>query len=325
MFFQGGTCMSNEADKNKSINCLDDYFSKIDLYVDLEFKLYEKIDEESYSFNSDEFKRLCNILNIEKKSIDEFCVFCGKEYPFDVTIYCSESAYLKNLGGVRHEILSLGENIYIDINKSDYSELPVTVDAQELYKFKTAYIVYELNCKKHPNHVYRMYTVLFIFNGCVTLRKIGQFPSKIDIWGFDFDQYKNQLDKFNAYADFKKAELSMSDKLFAGAYTYLRRVFEKMLNNYCSGIDLPDRRIETRIESCKEKFDERVRPLLKNLYGILSVGIHELDDEQSERYYVHLRTVIELQLEYTKEINDKEEQTKRLKGNIDSIANEVKR
>lgn len=97
-----------------------------------------------------------------------------------------------------------------------------------------------------------------------------------------------------------------------------------MLKEYCKQMTLKDNHVETKIEACMDRFDERVKPLLKSLYSILSVSIHELDDEQSEQYYVYLRTVIEMQLEFVKEKNDRDNQTKQLKEKIDSIINDLK-
>ena len=97
-----------------------------------------------------------------------------------------------------------------------------------------------------------------------------------------------------------------------------------MLVRYCKGISLKDDRVETKIEACIDKFDDRVKPLLKNLYTILSKGIHQLDDKESEEYYIYLRTIIEMQLQHVKEQNDRDEQTKKLKANIDKIVSSIK-
>lgn len=307
----------------KTIDDLDSFFSKVDLYTDIVFSVYKTADGESLVLDEKELKRLYGVLDINKTSIDSYCVFCEKEYPFDVSFWSSESRYIRSFDA-SHSVVSFGEEVFIDTSKFKGSNLPGSVDNSQLYDFHIVYLTYELKCNKHNSHIYQMYIVLFITSGKVTIRKIGQFPSKIDIWGFDFEKYKSQLNKFDAYPDFKKAELCMSDKLFAGAFTYLRRVFEKMLNSYCDDSELLNKRTEEKIEACKGRFDPRVKSLLKNLYGILSAGIHQLSDEQSEEYYIDLRTVIELQLEYIKELNDREEQTKKLKDRIDKISNDIK-
>ena len=79
--------------------------------------------------------------------------------------------------------------------------------------------------------------------------------------------------------------------------------------------------MDTKIEAVKDKFDPRVRNLLKNLYGILSKGIHELDEEECKEYYQYLKTIIDMQLEYMNTEREKEKQTKELEGIINKITN----
>ena len=68
--------------------------------------------------------------------------------------------------------------------------------------------------------------------------------------------------------------------------------------------------MEMKIDAVKDKFDPRVQKLLKNLYGILSISIHELDEDESKEYYSYLKAVIDMQLEYIKSETDKDNQSK---------------
>lgn len=313
--------MKNNTPNGAAITTLDDLFSKVDLYVDYSFKVYQENNDGKMHINKNELERMEIVLGMFQSSIDAFCIFCNKTYPFTIKQNSSSKRY-SEFSSIN--AINIGEDIFINMDNPKYDNLPPVVDKDNLHEFLIDYVTFDFACKKSEKHIYRMYTILLIRYGEITIRKIGQYPSKIDIWGFDFDQYRNQLNKINAYSDFKKAELCMSDGLYAGAYAYLRRVFEKMLKEYCKGLTLENNRVETKIEACIDKFDERVRPLLKNLYSILSIGIHELDDKQSERFYVYLRTVLEMQLEYVKENNDRDNQTKELKDKIDSIVNDLK-
>ena len=313
--------MSNNKDKLSVIQSLDDLFSKIDLYVDLQFNIYQLHEDGKLHLNLNEFKKIEKALGLSQSSIDCYCVFCEKNYPFTINFDSTERRHSEFSS---FDTIAIGDDIFINLDNPKNSRLPSLVNKENVFDFKVQYIDYKFICKKNEKHIYTMFLVVLIDKGSVTIRKIGQFPSKIDIWGFDFDKYRSQLNKINAYGDFKKAELCMSDGLYAGAYAYLRRVFEKILKEYCKGLTLKDNHVETKIEACIEKFDERVKPLLKNLYSILSIGIHELDDEQSEKFYVYLRTILEMQLEYVKENNARDNQTKELKEKIDSIINDLK-
>ena len=66
-----------------------------------------------------------------------------------------------------------------------------------------------------------------------------------------------------------------------------------------------------------------MRDLLKKLYGILSISIHELNEEQSKEYYIYLKTIIDMQLEYMQTENDKEKQTKSLNSIISKIKSDL--
>ena len=80
-----------------------------------------------------------------------------------------------------------------------------------------------------------------------------------------------------------------------------------------------------KIDAVKDNFDPRVNKMLKNLYGILSISIHELDEEQSKEYYTYLKAVIDMQLEYVKSEDEKNKQSKDLEGILNKIANLVKK
>ena len=162
-------------------------------------------------------------------------------------------------------------------------------------------------------------------DGDFIVRKIGQNPSMLTVKGFDFDKYQAFLNKINAYEDYKKADLCNSDHFYVGAYAYLRRIFEKMILFYLGDKKLEDNHMDTKIDAVKNDFDPRVNKMLKNLYGILSISIHELDEEQSKEYYAYLKAVIDMQLEYVKTEDEKDKQSKNLEGILNKIADLIKK
>ena len=136
--------------------------------------------------------------------------------------------------------------------------------------------------------------------------------------------YKKQLDDINAYEDYKKADLSNADHFYVGVYAYLRRIFEKIINKYLDEQEIKDNHMNTKINMVKDKFDSMMHKLLKNLYEILSISIHELDEEQSKEYYVYLKTIIDVQLENVKIESDKGNQSKTLESVINKIKKDIK-
>ena len=151
--------------------------------------------------------------------------------------------------------------------------------------------------------------------------KIGQNPSMITIKGYDFDKYKNILNKLDAYDEYRKADLSFANQFYVGSFAYLRRVFEKILNSYIED-DKKKEHVDEKIEATKECFDPRIRSYLSSLYKILSASIHEIKEEKSKEYYGYLKAIIDMQLEYMKTENDKEKQSQRLNSVLSQIIKE---
>ncbi len=95
--------------------------------------------------------------------------------------------------------------------------------------------------------------------------------------------------------------------------------------HYLEDKKLEDNHMDTKIDAVKDKFDHRIRDLLKNLYGILSISIHKLNEEHSEEYYTYLKAIIDMQLEIIKTEQDKENPRKKLNSVISKITNLTKK
>ncbi len=61
------------------------------------------------------------------------------------------------------------------------------------------------------------------------------------------------------------------------------------------------------------------------MYDILSISIHELNENQSKEYYEDLKAILDMQFEYMKTEEDKEKQSKKLDSTISRILNEIKK
>ena len=92
-----------------------------------------------------------------------------------------------------------------------------------------------------------------------------------------------------------------------------------MLKEYTKGETFEDNHVDTKIKFAKEKFDPRIRDLLKKMYGILSASIHELDEKTSKDYYISLKAIIDIQLEYLKTEKDKQKQSEELSSILGKI------
>lgn len=301
-------------------------FNEVPLYTTETFKVFQ-LQDDQYCLNKEEYYRfLCYVGVLQDKLITQ-CHQCKKEFPFDVDreFFLFEQYgkdienYIPITKGTSHN--SKGS---IRLYNGDISGLQPPYEKGDLLENQIWYIHYLFQCTNNKEHKYMMMISIELKEGNFKVRKIGQNPSMLTVKGFDFDKYKLFLDKINAYDDYKKADMSNSEHFYVGAYAYLRRIFEKMINYYLGDIELKDNHIDTKIDAVKDQFDPRTKHLLKHLYGILSISIHQLDEDQSKEYYSYLKAVIDMQLEFVKSESDKDRQSENLNTVLNKIANLVK-
>ena len=305
---------------------LDFLFNNVSLYTKEKFEVF-KFEEDKYQLNDKAFEDFKEYIGINKQKIVTYCHKCKKEFPFDIQV-----KYMNFTSDINHTTKNMiitgdfgnafGGRIDV-ITGNIYGAMP-PYPKEHLYNNKIWYIEYSFECTNNLEHNYLMMISVELKDGCFIVRKIGQNPSMLTVKGFDFDKYKSILEKLNAYNDYKKADLSNADHFYVGAYAYLRRIFEKLILYYLGDIKLKDDHMDTKIDDVKDKFDPRIKGLLKNLYGILSKSIHELDEDQSKEYYIYLKTVIDMQLEYMNSEEEKEKQSKNLQGILNKIAGLIK-
>lgn len=305
---------------------IQDVFNKESLYSKKEFKLFV-LDEDKYNYDESAAKEMLKYIGIENNKIVTLCNKCNKEFPFDIEkklLGFFDS--LKQTTSYMSITRSKAPGGRIDIkNGCIWGEQP-PYPKTLLNEYGKWYIEYQLTCTNDSNHKYLMIISIEQRADTFIVKKIGQDPSMLSVHGFDFEKYKEQLTKINAYDDYKKADLSNAEHFYVGAYAYLRRIFEKMLNNYIkeNNVTLKDEHVDTKIKAVKDCFDSRIKDLLKNLYGILSKSIHELDEEQSKEYYQYLKSIIDIQLEFEFTENEKNKQSIKLNSILNKIVNEIK-
>lgn len=305
---------------------IQDVFNKESLYSKKEFKLFV-LDEDKYNYDESAAKEMFKYIGIENNKIVTLCNKCNKEFPFDIEkklLGFFDS--LKQTTSYMSITRSKATGGRIDIkNGCIWGEQP-PYPKTLLNEYGKWYIEYQLTCTNDSNHKYLMIISIEQRTDTFIVKKIGQDPSMLSVHGFDFEKYKEQLTKINAYDDYKKADLSNAEHFYVGAYAYLRRIFEKMLNNYIkeNNVTLKDEHVDTKIKAVKDCFDSRIKDLLKNLYGILSKSIHELDEEQSKEYYQYLKSIIDIQLEFEFTENEKNKQSIKLNSILNKIVNEIK-
>ncbi|MGE6344101.1 hypothetical protein ACQKIY_05965 [Bacillus mycoides] len=154
-------------------------------------------------------------------------------------------------------------------------------------------------CQRNEFHIYSF--MFQITDNKIT--KVGQFPSIASLELHSIEKYRKILK--SDYRDFSKAVGLYSHGIGAGSFVYLRRIFENLIEE-C--------RIEAQNDSSfnntdfqGSKMDEKILMLKtylpsflvenRKLYGILSKGIHELDEQTCLELFPNVKLAIELILD----------------------------
>lgn len=77
---------------------------------------------------------------------------------------------------------------------------------------------------------------------------------------------------------------------------------------------------DEKIKLVRHLFDEDVQDTLSNSYGLLSKGIHELNDEQIKEFYSYISEIINIQLESEKEKILRQKKIEEIKNKINNEA-----
>lgn len=133
--------------------------------------------------------------------------------------------------------------------------------------------------------------------------KVGQYPSVADLVIPEIAKYKPVLG--TQYREFSKAIGLFAHGIGIGSFVYLRRIIENLVfdkyNEVSENLEI------SNTEFMRLKFDEKIealKPYLpevlvanKNIYGIVSKGIHELSEEECREMFPYIKAGIELILD----------------------------
>ena len=173
---------------------------------------------------------------------------------------------------------------------------------------------------------------LFYYDGSDII-KLAQFPSQYDVSRDELKKYqKNDLINKDSFDELYKAEICASSGFYVAAYTYMRRVYEKMLlsvfENNQDDIGISDEEFkklhsDKKLEAIKTHLaidDEIYLPL----YGLLSAGIHAMSEEKCCEDYSLLKPILIDILAEQKAKKEKSNKRKELKDLFSKRKSEMK-
>lgn len=190
---------------------------------------------------------------------------------------------------------------------------------------KGGMVTVTVTCQR-KHHTY--YFELFLADKVVL--KYGQFPSLEDIGGADIQKYRPLL-RDGYFQELKRATGLASHGIGIGAFVYLRRIFEKLIYDHhvdyaASHGDIDgfaSMRMDDKIGALKAALPPA---LVKNkaAYGILSKGIHELDENTCRKFFPVVRAAIIEILEQDLRQREAQKASDDLEREIAKISGELK-
>lgn len=207
---------------------------------------------------------------------------------------------------------------------------PFTVsmeDKPKTYKHEHQTAMLDMVCSRDVSHKIK---VIFRITEN-TLTKIGQYPSLADLQLHQISKYDGVLiDQMRR--DFARAIGLNAHGIGIGAFVYLRRIFESLIeeaheesltgDGWDEGL-FQRSRMDDRIKMLKHLLPE-ILVSNASIYSILSKGIHMLTDEECLEYYTTIKMGIELILD--EKIKHEQEQSakKQLSSEIGRIQSKLK-
>ena len=189
-------------------------------------------------------------------------------------------------------------------------------------------------CSRDPSHRIRFVVqIVSRFNNgdwIPVLQKIGQMPSFGDLDIPALDKYKTVLSG-EYLEEFKRAVGLASHGVGIGAFVYLRRIFERLINEafkdatYLNDADREGFNALRKSEQIKLLASSLPTFLSENshLYGILSKGVHELSEDECLKNFAAVRIAIELILDEHLEAKEREKKIADVRKAISAISSEM--
>ena len=138
----------------------------------------------------------------------------------------------------------------------------------------------------------------------MTLTKVGQSPSLADIASAELSSQFRKVLGHERARELARATGLMANGIGIGSFVYLRRVFEGVLEDHrkaaeTDGEPIPNY-LELRVDERIQALQKRLPPFLvkhRKLYGILSIAVHELDEQTCLKFFPIVREAIFLILQ----------------------------
>ncbi len=241
-------------------------------------------------------------------TMQDFCVDIPlyKEYPIDE----------KNDRDIENEIVKFSGNLdcyCINCKKERvFTNKPARVTPTSAPGRADPYVPLREKNNDVFKHVFRCskqgethkLTIIFLIHDGY-IRKIGQYPSLADMTKHEIEKYRKLLSS-EQYKEFNRAIGLAANGVGIGSFVYLRRIFEYLIedahqeainNKKWDEVLYKDaKHMEVKIDLLKDCLPDYLVEH-KKLYSILSIGLHELSEDECLEFYSVVKLGIKLILD----------------------------
>ncbi|TVL33015.1 short-chain dehydrogenase [Shewanella algae] len=160
-----------------------------------------------------------------------------------------------------------------------------------------------------------------------TIVKTGQYPSVADFHISEIKQYKKLLPN-DRLKEFTRAIGLAANGVGIGSFVYLRRIFEHLIAEayaqcIAEGLITEDQYNRSRMDQKIELLSAHLPAFLvenRSIYSVLSLGIHELDENTCLAHFDTLRVGIEIILDEKLDELKKKEKIEEAKKKLAQLA-----
>jgi len=239
-------------------------------------------------------------------TIDSYCIHCKKNSTFKLN--------------KEYQFDSVLSNSFLTT-----TDIPIPIT-----EIKGKYFTLNFVCSRNYNH-----NIIMIFKykeDTNEIIKIGQYPSRADIEKYHLKEYQKVLpkEKFN---ELVKAIGLNSHGIGIGSFVYLRRIIEYLIEEAYQkaktkkDVDEEKYKNSNAIKKIKILSDYLPKFMVENkeIYAILSKGIHELSEQDCLKYFSPLKTTIEMILDEKLKEREKKKKLSKLHKEINTIHSDIKK
>lgn len=158
---------------------------------------------------------------------------------------------------------------------------------------------------------------------------VGAYPNKLKLKYINYKKYEKHLKKH--YKALINAEKVHEIEASAGAFVYLRRIFEDIIEEKHMKADLNEKdeddyknnNMKKKVKMLKSDLSNIISENCTDIYGVLSKGVHQLTDEECSQYFYVMRDLIISILDEELSKIENEKNTKKVINGCKKIKKEI--